>query len=123
MASEHRGALLVTTIFTSLYIRAGYSIVISMRDQHNLPVYKQQAQKWAVLKAQAEHEAGRPLSWGAFLEKVFAVYEASMDANEAESNEDANAMRGRTVNLSDASCERIAEQLAAKLDDLGRRTR
>ena len=89
-----------------------------MRDQHNLPVYKQQSKKWAVLKAQAEQEAGRPLSWGAFLEKVFAVYEASIDQNEVVSKEEADA--GRIINLSDENCERIAEQLAKKLDDLGR---
>jgi hypothetical protein len=105
-----------------------------MKDQANIPLHKAQYQRFFAIKAKAAHDAGRPLSWAEFLERVFETYQASQGqvvemrqeiGEHGATNEEAvfdeamtmkmGAALGRPILLSDDTCDRIAGQLARKL--------
>ncbi|MDO8749768.1 MAG: hypothetical protein Q7K03_01285 [Dehalococcoidia bacterium] len=108
-----------------------------MKDQANIPVYKRQLLDWAALKAEAQRQAGRPLSWSQFMERVVAVYissqgEAVTLRKEPERRQhglddlplvpaEVGAVDVRPMTLSDRSCELIADKLAKKLGQSQRR--
>lgn len=111
-----------------------YSLAIAMRDQANIPLRKAQYQRFLAVKAEVEQESGRPITWAEFLDRLFQLYAESKGhlvemhqepgGHEASRGEAAfdepmtlevGAALGHPVYLSDETCERIAESLAAKL--------